>query len=109
MDFSQMFEKVKELQEKVKVAQENLVNITTTGEAGAGMVKVTVNGKRQVTDIEIDPDLIKPDDKEMIEDLVLAATNKALEAIEGKIQEEMKKHTSGMMPNIPGMDLSNFM
>ena len=73
------------------------------------MVKVTVNGKRQLTDISIDEDIISKDDKEMIQDLIIAATNKALEGIEVKIKEALAKSTSGVMPNIPGFDISKFM
>ena len=107
-DMNKMMEKVKEVQEKMKAAQENLGSITVTGEAGAGMVKAVVNGKKQVVDLEIDPDLFKPDDKEMLQDLVIAAVNKALVEIDGQIKEEMKKSTDGMLPNIPGFDLGNF-
>ena len=92
----------------MKAAQENLGGITVTGEAGAGMVKAVVNGKKQVVDLDIDASLITPDDQEMLQDLVIAAVNKALVEIDGKIKEEMKKSTDGMLPNIPGFDLGNF-
>lgn len=107
-DMNKMMEKVKEVQEKMKAAQENLSSVTTTGESGAGLVKVVVNGKKQVVDLEIDQELMKPDDKEMMQDLVIAAVNKALVEIDDKIKEEMKKSTDGMLPNIPGFDLGNF-
>ena len=90
-DMSKMMEKVKEVQEKMKAAQENLANVTATGESGAGMVKAVVNGKKQVVDLEIDPDLLKPEDKEMAQDLVIAAVNKALVAVDVQVKEEMKK------------------
>jgi len=109
MDLSNLFGKVKEMQSKLQEAQENLGKITSEGEAGAGMVKVVANGKKQVISIEIDPELIKPDDKEFLQDLVVAAVNKALEAVEEKAKEEMKKSTEGMLPNIPGMDFSKMM
>ncbi len=101
-------EKVKEVQEKMKAAQENLANVTATGESGAGMVKAVVNGKKQVIDLEIDADLLKPEDKEMAQDLVIAAVNKALEAVDAQVKEEMKKSTSGVLPDIPGLDLGSF-
>lgn len=107
-DMSKMMEKVKEVQEKMKAAQENLANVTATGESGAGMVKAVVNGKKQVVDLEIDADLLKPEDKEMAQDLVIAAVNKALEAVDAQVKEEMKKSTSGMLPDIPGLDLGSF-
>ncbi len=106
-DLMGMMGKVKEAQEKIKVVQANLVHVTAEGESGAGMVKVTVNGHRQVLTIDMDESLINPDDKEMLRDLIVAATNKAMEAIEIKIKAEMKAATDGMLPNIPGMDLGS--
>ncbi|MEK6476789.1 YbaB/EbfC family nucleoid-associated protein [Catalinimonas sp. 4WD22] len=106
-DMNKMMEKVKEVQEKMKEAQEKLEDITATAEAGAGMVKATVNGKKEVIDIEIDNDIIKPEDKEIIQDLVVAAINKALTEVDAKAKEEMKKSTQGFMPNIPGFDFGN--
>lgn len=104
-DMMKMMGKMKEVQAKVKEAQENLVNIKTTAESGGGMVKATVNGKKEVISLEIDNDLIKPEDKEMLQDLVIAAINKATQEAEVMAKEEMKKSTEGMLPNIPGMDL----
>lgn len=109
IDFNSLMGKVQEAQESMKKAQANLVNIQETAEAGAGMVTVKVNGAKQVIDIDIDSDIIKSENKEMIQDLVIAATNKALEQIEPKIQTELQKSTAGVMPNIPGFDMSNFM
>jgi len=106
-DMNKMMEKVKEVQEKMKQAQEQLENITSTAEAGAGMVKATVNGKKKVIDVEIDPDVIKPEDREIMQDLIVAAVNKALEEVDAKAKEEMKKHTEGFLPNMPGFDFGN--
>ena len=100
-----MLGKVKDLQAKMKEAQESLGSITETGEAGAGMVKATVNGKKQLLKIEIDEDLIKPEDREVLQDLIVAATNKAMENIEDKVKTHLQKATQGLVPNIPGMDL----
>lgn len=104
-DMMKMMGKMKEVQAKVKEAQANLVNIKAEGEAGAGMVKVTVNGLKQVESINIDQDIIKPEDKEMIQDLTVAAINKAIQEVEILAKEEMKKNTEGLIPNIPGLDL----
>ncbi|HSJ69165.1 MAG TPA: YbaB/EbfC family nucleoid-associated protein [Anditalea sp.] len=106
-DFMNIMNKVKEAQAKVKETQAQLVHLTAEGESGGGMVKVIVNGHRKVIDMELDDTLINPNDKDMLKDLIVAATNKASEAIEIKIKEEMKNATEGMMPNIPGMDLGN--
>ncbi|MEA5458924.1 YbaB/EbfC family nucleoid-associated protein [Arcicella sp. LKC2W] len=100
-----MLGKVKDLQAKMKEAQESLGSITETGEAGAGMVKATVNGKKQLLKIEIDEDLIKPEDREVLQDLIIAATNNAMENIEDKVKAHLQKATQGLVPNIPGMDL----
>jgi nucleoid-associated protein EbfC len=106
-DLMSIMNKVKEAQAKVKEAQARLVHLKAEGEAGAGMVKVWVNGNRKVISIQMDDSIINISDKEMLGDLVVAATNKAMEQIEGKIKEEMKSATDGMMPNIPGMDFGS--
>jgi DNA-binding YbaB/EbfC family protein len=106
-DIMGMMGKVKEAQAKIKEVQARLVHLTAEGESGAGMVKVYVNGERKVLKIEMDESLLTPKDKEMLSDLIVAATNKAMESIEQKIKVEMKSATEGMIPNIPGMDLGN--
>lgn len=106
-DMMKMMGKMKEVQAKIKEAQDNLVNIKTTAESGAGMVKATVNGKKELISLEIDNDLIKPEDQEMLQDLIIAAVNKATQEVEVLAKEEMKKSTEGMLPNIPGMDLGS--
>jgi DNA-binding YbaB/EbfC family protein len=108
-DMMNLLGKVKEVQAKMKQAKDNLVNITATGESGAGMVKATVNGDRKIVKLEIDPDIIKKEDAEMMQDLIVAAINIALANIEEKIREEMKKSTEGLLPNIPGLDLGNML
>ncbi len=107
-DMNKMMERVKEVQDKMKLAQEQLADITVTGEAGGGMVKAVINGKKQIVNLDVDPELIKPEDKEMMQDLVIAAVNKALLEVDAKVKEEMKKSTEGLLPNIPGFDLGNF-
>ena len=106
-DIMSIMGKVKEAQAKIKETQAKLGHLKAEGEAGGGMVKVTVNGKRNVISIHVDDSLINPADKEMMTDLIVAATNIAMEAIEVKIKEEMKSATEGMIPNIPGMDLGS--
>lgn len=105
-DMMKLMGKMKEVQERLKEAQDNLVNITATAEAGAGMVRATANGQRQLVKLEIDKDLVKPEDMDMMADLVIAACNKALAEVDLKAKEEMRKSTEGMMPNIPGMDFN---
>lgn len=107
-DMMGMLGKVKELQAKVKEAQEGLQYITATAESGAGMVVAKANGLRKIISIEIDDSLLKLEDKEMLADLVVAAVNKALDEAGEKAKDEMKRKTDGLIPNIPGFDLSNF-
>lgn len=102
-----MLGKVKEVQAKIKQAKENLVNVSASGESGGGLVKATVNGTRKVVKIEIDPDLLKKEDKEMVQDLTVAAINIAMNNVEDKIKEEFKKSTEGVLPSIPGLDLGS--
>ena len=106
-DFMGMMGKVKEAQAKIKETQAKLVHLRAEGESGAGLVKVQVSGTRQVLTMELDESLLNPQDREMLSDLIVAATNKAMEAIDEKIKQEMKTATEGMIPSISGMDLGN--
>jgi nucleoid-associated protein EbfC len=108
-DMMKMMGKMKEIQARMKEAQDNLVNVRASGESGGGMVKATVNGKRQLISLDIDPVLLKSDDKMVLQDLVVAAVNKASEDAEVMAKEELKKSTEGLLPNIPGLDLSGMM
>ena len=101
-----MFGKMREMQTKLKEVQDNLGHITAEGESGGGMVKATVNGRKKVISIDIEESLMTPQDREMVQDLVVAAINNALQNVEAKSNEEIKKTTEGMMPNIPGLDFS---
>ena len=106
-DMMKMMGQVKEMQAKMKEAQDKLGFIEATGEAGAGMVKATVNGKKQVLSIDIDESLMSKDDKQMAQDLTVAAINNAIDKVEILAKEEIKKNTEGILPNIPGMDFGS--
>ncbi len=108
-DMMKMMGKMKEVQAKIKEAQDNLVRVNASGESGGGMVKAIVNGKKQVISIDIDPAILRPEDKVLIQDLVVAAVNKANEDVDLLAKEHIRKATEGLLPNIPGMDLSNLM
>lgn len=108
-DMMKMMGKMKEVQARIKEAQDNLVRITAQGESGAGLVKATVNGKKQLVNVDIDSSLLKADDKMILQDLIVAAVNKANEEAELLAKEEMRKSTEGLLPNIPGLDLSGMM
>lgn len=108
-DMMKMMGKMKEVQARIKQAQDNLVNISASGESGGGMVKATVNGKKQLVALDIDSAILKAEDKILIQDLVIAAVNKASDETDGLAKEEMRKATEGLIPNIPGMDLGSLM
>lgn len=107
-DLTGMMGKVKELQDKMQQAQQELQHITATGEAGGGLVRATANGHRKLLKLDIDETLLTPQDRDMLADLVVAAVNKALEEATELGRQELQRQTSGLMPNVPGLDLSNF-
>ncbi len=98
-----LMKQAQQMQKKMQEKQAELNNIEVTGEAGAGMVKVTMTCRNDVRKVEIDAALLE-DDKEMLEDLIAAALNDALRKSEEKTQEEMGGLTAGLnLP--PGMNL----
>ncbi len=105
-----MFGKIQEMQSKMQEAQEGLKEVIVEAEAGGGMVKVKANGNKQIVSIEMDDDVVDPADKEMLEDLIVAGVNKALEKAEEASKEKMQEMYKNMMPGggIPGMDMSKF-
>lgn len=102
-----MFGKISDMQAKMKEAQDQLEDVVVDAEAGGGMVKVKANGKRQVISIELDKDVIDPEDKEMLEDLVVAGVNKALEKADEAGKKRMQDLYKDILPGggIPGMDM----
>ncbi|HOI30262.1 MAG TPA: YbaB/EbfC family nucleoid-associated protein [Melioribacteraceae bacterium] len=101
-----MLKQIQKMQADMAKVQSELENKTVTEESGGGMVKVTANGKKELVSINIDDEVLKGGDKEMIEDLVVAAVNKALASAGKLAEEEMASVTKGMLPpgfNIPGL------
>ncbi|KEZ47633.1 YbaB/EbfC family nucleoid-associated protein [Metabacillus indicus] len=100
-NMQKMMKQMQKMQKDMAKAQEELVVKTIEGSAGGGMVTVTINGNKEVTDVIIKPEVVDPDDIEMLQDLVLAATNDALKKMDDLTNETMGKFTKGM--NLPGM------
>jgi len=98
-----LMKQAQKLQEDMQRAQEEIAKLEVTGEAGGGLVSVTVNGRHEARRVQIDASLLT-DDKEMLEDLVAAAFNDAAHKLERETQEKMSSMTSGLsLP--PGMKL----
>ena len=94
-----IIEQAKKIQERLGDVQARLARQTTIGEAGGGMVRVTVNGRMEVLRVEIEPEVIDRQEQDMLQDLVCAATNQALKAAQRLVGEEMGRATGGL--NIP--------
>lgn len=104
MDIGKMMKKAGEMQAKMAELQEQIAAMEVTGEAGAGMVKVTLNGKGYVSAVAIDPELFNGDDREVVEDLIAAAVNDARAKVDVQSAEQMKSLTEGL-PIPPGMKM----
>ena len=103
-DMAKIMKQAQELQQNMADAQAKLDDITVEGEAGAGMVKVTVTAKGNVVGLSIDPSLFQPDDREVVEDLIVAAIKEGQAKAAEAHQSEMGKLTEGL--NLPaGMKL----
>lgn len=103
-DMGKLMKQAQAMQEKMAEAQERLDRIEVTGEAGAGLVRVTASARGELRGLEIDPSIFSPEDKEVAEDLILAAIKDAQARASARAQEEMAKVTEGLnLP--PGMKL----
>lgn len=101
MDMAKMMKQAQGMQGKMASIQAELKERVIDAEAGNGLVTAYVNGEHELVKIEIDEKAIDPDDPEMLEDLVMAAVNKAQKEMSELVQKEMAKVTGGM--NIPGL------
>jgi hypothetical protein len=104
IDFKKMMAQAQQVQSKLAQMQEKFKDLLVEGESGGGMVKVTMSCSGVVKAIDIDPSLISIEDKETLEDLVIAAVNNAGEAKDRRVQEEGQKlmQESGIDPNMAG-------
>lgn len=96
-----MLKQAQKMQANMMRVQEEMAEKTVEATAGGGMVKVVANGKQQVVSIEIEKEVVDPEDVEMLEDLVLAAVNEAINTSQEMVSAEMSKLTGGL--NIPGL------
>jgi DNA-binding YbaB/EbfC family protein len=103
-----ILKQAQKMQENLVKAQENLAQIRVEGTAGGGMIKVVANAAQQILEIQIDPEVVDPKEVEMLEDLMLAAVNQALQNGKAKAEEEMSNVTGGMLPNLGGLKLPGF-
>jgi DNA-binding YbaB/EbfC family protein len=101
-----MLKQIQKMQADMEKVQQDLGNKSITEESGGGMVKATVNGKKELISIAIDNEILSSGDKEMLEDLVVAAVNKALAAAGKLAEDELASVTKGMMP--PGLNIPGF-
>lgn len=103
-DLMGMMKQAKQLQEKMQQLQEEVAGLTIEGASGGGLVKVTMNGKSELKSIHIDPSLLKPEEAEILEDLIVAACGDARVKAEAELARRMQAMTGGMgLP--PGMKL----
>ena len=100
MNNAQQMAQMQALQREMDKVQEEIEQMETTATSGGGAVTVTVTGKKEIKDIQIQPDACDPDDVEMLQDLIMAAANEALRQMEEISQAEMNKFTSGL--GLPG-------
>lgn len=106
-DMAGMMKKAQEMQTKMGELQERLATLTVVGESGAGLVKATATAKGELTNLDIDPTIFNPDEKEVVEDLILAAIKDAQAKARDRSEREMQELTSELgLPagmNMPGM------
>lgn len=103
-DLMGMMKQVREMQARMQQVQEELEQLEVNGQSGGGLVAVTLNGKGDLKKVRIDPSLMKPDEAEIVEDLVIAAMQDAKGRVEQTVQAKMQSVTGGL-PLPPGMKL----
>ena len=105
-NFNNLMKQAQAMQANMQKAQAEIANIEVVGEAGGGMVKITMNGRHEVKRVQIEPMVptVSAEDREMLEDLIAAAANDAVHKVEARVQEKMASLTAGLqLP--PGMKL----
>ena len=109
MGIGNILKQAQKIQEDFSRIKQELAGMKVKGSAGGDMVVVTANGRQQILDIKIDIESIQPDDVEMLENLIVAATNQALEKSQELANEHMNKASNGILGNIPdGLKIPGF-
>jgi DNA-binding YbaB/EbfC family protein len=103
-DLGGLMAQAQQMQQKMKELQDQLERQEIVGSSGAGLVTVTVNGRGETRKVDVDASLFKPEDKGVVEDLIVAAANDARAKVEAVVQEQMKQITGGL-PLPPGFKL----
>ena len=104
MNLGKMMKQAQEMQTRMQEMQDQLASLEITGASGGGMVVATLNGKGEMRKLDIDPSLVSPDEKEVLEDLVTAAVNDARAKVDAMVQEKTQEMMGGLqLP--PGMKL----
>ena len=103
-NMADLFGKMSSIQQQIATVQKNLARIRVSAEVGGGMVKVTATGNQRIMDIEFEPEVVNPDDIELLRDLVVAGVNRALEEAAKRAKQEMQSAAGSLLP--PGIDAS---
>lgn len=103
-NLAQMMKQAQDIQQKMADMQQEMLEIEVTGKSGGGMCQVTLNGKGEAKNVLLDPALVKPEDAEVLEDLIVAAMNDAKSKADEMMREKMQEITGGL-PLPPGMQL----
>ncbi len=101
MGMGDILKQAQKMQEQMQQIQDGLAELQVEGSAGGGMVTVTANGKQQIMSVKIDKQVVDPEDVEMLEDLIVAAVNQAMEKAQELAGQEMNKVAGGMLGNLP--------
>jgi len=106
-ELQKLFKEVQRMQQRIEEMQKELETKEIEVQVGGGMVKVVANGRQEIIRIEIEKELINPEEKEMLEDLIVAGVNEALRKVKAMVEEELLKLTGGL-PLPPGFKLPGF-
>jgi nucleoid-associated protein EbfC len=101
-DIMGLMKQAKAMQEKMQGLQQEIADVQVSGQSGGGLVEVTLNGRNEMASLKIDDSLLKPEEKDILEDLILAAHNDARSKLEARIAEKTQSLTAGL-PLPPGM------